>query len=146
MSVYPYARSRYTPRCSSISTRFCAFFYPLHTDFYYHHSIVETMSQSQTPATTTSNSNYQTIFDKALEAYKRKTKKDLRSHPLLSKLESCGTPDTVLATLREQIPGSNQSGDDKWTKWLNPTVNVLYNFSEVIGGGISLVRVRSFLE
>ena len=98
------------------------------------------MSQSQTPANTSSSSNYQDIFDRALEAYKRKTKKDLRSHPLLSKLESCHSPDTVLATLREQIPGTYQSGDNKWTKWLNPTVNVLYNFSAVIGGDIGLVR------
>ncbi|KAH9983384.1 hypothetical protein BJV74DRAFT_797431 [Russula compacta] len=82
-----------------------------------------TMSQSQTPTTTSSSSNYQAIFDRALEAYKRKTNKDLH---------------TVLATLREQIPGPYQSGDDRRTKWLGPTVNVLYNFSAVIGGGISL--------
>ncbi|KAH9983386.1 hypothetical protein BJV74DRAFT_797433 [Russula compacta] len=42
-------------------------------------------------------------------------------------------------------PGPYQSGDDRRTKWLNPTVNVLYNFSAVIGGGISLVRARRFL-
>ena len=106
-------------------------------------STVGTMSRSQTSATTSSSSNYEAVFDKALEAYERKTKKDLRSHPLLSKLESCDSPDIILVALREQV---SESGDDRRTKWLNPTVNVLYNFSEVIGGGISLVRVRSFLE
>jgi len=96
---------------------------------------------SQTPASTSSNSTYQSIFDNALEAYKNKTKKDLRSHPLFAKLEACNSPDAVLTTLRDQIPQLDQSRsiDDKLTKWLNPTVNVIYNFSQVIGGGASLV-------
>ena len=78
-------------------------------------------------AATTSSSNYQSIFDNAIEAYKKKTKRDLRSHPLLDKLQSCHSPDAVLNILYEQIPGFDQSSgtDDKLTKWLNPTVNVL---------------------
>ena len=98
---------------------------------------------SQTLVTTSSSSNYQTIFDNAIEAYKKKTKKDLRSHPLLTKLETCNSPDAVLTLLREQIPALDQSRsvDDKLTKWLNPTVNVLYTFSEAIGGGIGLVNI-----
>ena len=100
---------------------------------------------SQTPTATTSTSNYQAIFDSALEAYKKKTKKDLRSHPLLPKLQTCNSPDAVLAVLREQIPvfdqsHSTSSTSDRLTKWLNPTVNVLFPFSEAIGAGISLVR------
>ncbi len=98
---------------------------------------------SQTLATTSSSSNYQSIFDNALEAYKKKTKRDLRSHPLLTKLETCNSPDAVLTLLREQIPALDQSRsvDDKLTKWLNPTVNVLYTFSEAMGGGIGLVNI-----
>jgi len=95
---------------------------------------------SQTPTATTSSSNYQSIFDSAIEAYKKKTKKDLRSHPLLDKLQNCDSPDAVLNVLYEQIPGFDQShgADDKLTKWLNPTVNVLCTFSGVVGGGIGL--------
>ena len=95
---------------------------------------------SQTPTATTSYSNYQSIFDNAIEAYKKKTKKDLRSHPLLDKLQNCHSPGAVLSILYEQIPGFDQSRDTdvKLTKWLNPTVNVLCTFSAVIGGGISL--------
>ena len=98
---------------------------------------------SQTLATTSSSSNYQSIFDNALEAYKKKTKKDLRSHPLLTKLETCNSPGAVLTLLREQIPALDQSRsvDDKLTKWLNLTVNVLYTFSGAIGGGIGLVNI-----
>ena len=106
---------------------------------------------SQTPTASTSASNYQSIFDNAIEAYKNKAKKDLRSHPLLDKLQDCDSPDAVLSVLYQQIPGFDQSRgtDDKLTKWLNPIVNVLYTFSGVIGGGISLVsptelRVKSF--
>jgi len=98
------------------------------------------MSQIPIP---TSSSNYQSIFDNALEAYEKKTKEDLRSHPLLSKLESCHSPDAVLSVLREQISGFDQSRNtnERLTKWLNPTVNVLHTFSEAIGGGISLVNL-----
>jgi hypothetical protein len=97
---------------------------------------------SQNPTATTSTSNYQSIFDNAIEAYKKKTKKDLRSHPLLDKLQNCPSPDAVLTMLYQQIPEFDQSRgtDDKLTKWLNPTVNVLCVFSGVIGGGVGLVR------
>jgi len=106
-------------------------------------------AMSQTSTATTSSSNYQFIFDNALEAYKKKTKKDLRSHPLLPKLQTCKSPDAVLAVLREQIPifdqsHSTSSVNSRLTNWLNPTVNVLYTFSEATGAGISLVRIRGF--
>ena len=95
---------------------------------------------SQTPTSSTSYSNYQSIFDNAIKAYKKKTKQDLRSHPLLTKLQDCDSPDAVLKLLYQQIPGFDQSSgtDTKMTKWLKPTVNVLCTFSGVIGGGISL--------
>lgn len=111
-------------------------------DLSYRFSTVRKMSQ--TPASTSSNSNYQSIFDNALETYKKKTKKDLRSHPLFAKLESCNSPGAVLNTLQEQIPQLDQSRsiDDPLTKWLNPTVNVIYNFSQAIGGGVGLVSLN----
>ena len=104
---------------------------------------------SQTLTATTSTSNYQVIFDSALDAYKKKTKKDLRSHPLLPKLQTCNSPNAVLAVLREQIPVLDQSHgasntSDRLTKWLNPTVNVLYAFSEAIGAGIGQVSITTF--
>ena len=102
---------------------------------------------SQTSTAIPSSSNYQSIFDNALEAYKKKTKKDLRSHPLLPKLQTCNSPDAVIAVLREQIPifdlsHSTSSLNSRLTNWLNPTVNVLYKFSEAISAGISPVRIR----
>src|SRR6266478_6690055 len=92
----------------------------------------------------TSHSNFLLIFNAALESYKRKTKKDLASHPLLPSIQSCDSPEAVLTVLREQIPAFNQSqnGDDRLTKWVTPTVNVLYAFSATVGQGIGLVSIK----
>jgi hypothetical protein len=93
---------------------------------------------------TTSKSNYQLIFDNALATYKKKTGKDIISDPLLRRLESCDSPETVLTVLREKVPGFEQIGgsSDTLTKWLHPMVNVLYTFSSTIGGAVSLVSLR----
>lgn len=90
----------------------------------------------------------QLIFDDALEFYKMKTGKDLYSHPLLSKLETCDSPDTILIALQQQIPGFDKPGsingdDNKFTKWLDPTIKALMAFSSIIGGGVSLVSSAS---
>ena len=103
------------------------------------------MSTGPPPA---SHSNFLPIFNAALESYKHKTKKDLASHPLLSSLQSCGSPEAVLTVLREQIPAFNQSQnrDDELTKWVTPTVNVLYTFSATVGQGIGLVSIITLLS
>ncbi|KAI0288652.1 hypothetical protein BC826DRAFT_1177766 [Russula brevipes] len=64
-------------------------------------------------STIASNSNYQSILDNALDEYRKKTGKDLRSDPYLPSLN--------------------------W--WLDATVNVLYAFSVTINsvsGGINV--------
>ena len=78
-------------------------------------------------------------------AYRKKTGKDLRSDPLLAKLETCGSPDAVLTVLRDQLPGFYhlEGNDDKLTRWLDPTVNVLLAFSSTIGAGASSVKVSA---
>ena len=106
---------------------------------FYPQSIMSTV-----PSTSTSHSNFASIIDAALESYKRKTKHDLASHPLLPSLQSCDSSEAVLAVLREQIPpfGQSQNGDDSLTKWVTPTVNVLCAFSATLGQGIGLVSIR----
>ena len=96
-----------------------------------------TSTMSQTSA------NYQAIFDSALEVYKRKTGKDLTSHPLLGSFETCNSLDAVLAVLKAQIlgPGQPQSSGDKLLAWLNPTITVLNAFSATVGGGVNLVSL-----
>ena len=99
---------------------------------------------STEPSTSTSHSKFVPIFNAALETYRRKTKKDLASHPLLPSLESCDSPEAILAVFREQIPGfsESQDGDNGLTKWVTPTVNVLYAFSDTIGQGVGLVSIK----
>jgi hypothetical protein len=101
---------------------------------------------STIPSTSTSHSNFVSIFNAALESYKRKTKKDLASHPLLPSFQSCDSPEAILAVLRDQIPlfSQSQNGDDGLTKWVTPTVNVLSSFSATLGGGVGLVNIRMF--
>jgi hypothetical protein len=117
---------------------------------YIHHQVFLSSPRSimsTAPSTSTSQSNFVSIFNASLELYKRKTKKDLASHPLLPNLQSCGSPDAVLNVLREQVPAFNQSlnGDDRLTKWVTPTVNVLFSFSETIGQGVGLVNdIKTF--
>lgn len=96
------------------------------------------------PSTSTSPSNFVSIFNAALESYKRKTKKDLASHPLLPSLQTCDSPEAVLTVLREQVPAfsESQNCDDGLTKWVTPTVNVIYSFSETIGQGVGLVNTE----
>jgi hypothetical protein len=90
---------------------------------------------SKIPLTaTTSSPNFETIFTAALEAYKKKTKKDIASHPLAAEVQSCDYSSAILAVLRAQVQVNvqAQSADEKWTKWLDPTVNVVSTFSAVL--------------
>jgi hypothetical protein len=103
-------------------------------------------TMSAVPSTSTSHSHFASIFNAALEKYKRKTKQDLAKHPLLPRLQSCHSPEAILTVLREQTPEFNQSqnGDDELTKWVTPTVNVLYSFSATLGGLVGLVNNTIF--
>ena len=106
------------------------------------------ITMSSEPSTSTSHSNFVSVFNAALDAYTSKTKKDLASHPLLPSLQSCNSSEAILTVLREQIPAfgesQGQNGDDRLTKWVTPTVNVLYAFSDTLGQGIGLVSIKIF--
>ncbi|KAH9047747.1 hypothetical protein EDB84DRAFT_1673406 [Lactarius hengduanensis] len=98
------------------------------------------MSQVPPASTSTSSTNFETIFGAALEGYNKQTKKDIISHPLAVQLQSCDSPSAILAVLRAQVQAFDQSqiADEKLTKWLDPTVNVLYAFSATLGEGVGL--------
>ena len=92
-----------------------------------------------------SSSNFQLILNNALDEYKKRTKKDLLAHPLFFELQSCNSSSTILAALQQQLQGLEQSrrSDDRWTRWLDPTVNVLFTLSATLGEGVGLVCVRT---
>ncbi|KAH9061892.1 hypothetical protein EDB87DRAFT_1576225 [Lactarius vividus] len=97
-------------------------------------------NMSQVPSIATSSTIFETIFRTALEAHKERTNKDIASHPLAVQLQSCDSPNAILAILRAQVQAfdQSQSANEKLTRWLEPTVNVLYAFSGILGGGVGL--------
>jgi hypothetical protein len=88
--------------------------------------------------------NFQSIFSTALKAYERRTKTDILAHPLASQLQACTSPSSILAVLQGQANdlAQAQSSDERLTKWLDPTINVLLAFSATLGSGVSLVRLK----
>ena len=109
----------------------------------YHHSFI----MSHTASASASSSRFESIFNSALDAYEKRTKQDLPSHPLLPRLQSCNSADAIIAVLREQIPAFSQSqaSNDRFSTWLIPTVNVLCAFSAALGEGVGLVNTTMFL-
>jgi hypothetical protein len=102
-------------------------------------------SSSKNPATTVSSSNFNLIFEKALNAYKAKTKQDLIAHPLASQLHACNSAASIQTVLQDQVHQfeKTRSADKRLRQWLNPTINVLYAFSAILCEGTSLVSVKS---
>jgi hypothetical protein len=98
---------------------------------------------SNAPTTATSRFNLDSIFSSAFQAYKKQTRKDITSHPLAIELQSCHCPDVILAILQKQIPlvGQSQSSNERFAKWLVPTVNVIYALSATLGEGVGLVNI-----
>ncbi|KAH9009821.1 hypothetical protein EDB84DRAFT_1570969 [Lactarius hengduanensis] len=96
---------------------------------------------SQAPSTSTSSSNFQFIFNAALKAYEKKTKKDLLAHPLAAQLQACNSPADILVVLQDKVKELDQSrsADERLSRWLNPTIDVLYAFSATLGEGVGLV-------
>jgi len=96
---------------------------------------------SSTPTPSTSRSNFDSIFNSALQAYKKKTGKDITSHPLATELQSCDSSDAILAVLRREIPSVDQfqSGHEGFAK----CVNVLYAFSAALGEAAGLVIIAT---
>ncbi|KAN0141641.1 hypothetical protein V8E53_000103 [Lactarius tabidus] len=85
--------------------------------------------------------NYQPILDQALKEYKRKTGKELTTHPLAEEIKGCSSPEAILAVLQGKANELNQSqsSDERLTKWLSPTVNVLSALSATLGQGVGMI-------
>ena len=102
---------------------------------------------SQIPTTAVASSRFQAIFRDALKSYQKQTKKDLTAHPLASQLQSCDSTSAIIVVLQDQVRefDKSHSGDERLTKWLNPTVNVLCAFSAAVSGGVGLVSLGTVL-
>ena len=97
------------------------------------------------PTAPSASSNFQLIINNALDKYKKLTKNDLLSHPLASTLQSCNSPGAILAVLHQQLEGLDQSrsSDERLSRWLDPTINVLNALSSTLAAGVGLVRLST---
>ena len=95
-------------------------------------------------STPSSSSNFQLIFNSAVEAYEKRTKRNLLAHPLALQLQKCDSPASIFAVLQSQVDDLERArkGDERLTKWLGPTINVLIAFSDTLGEGVSLVCLK----
>ena len=100
---------------------------------------------SRIQSTVSSSSSFNSIIYHALEVYEKRAKKNLLSHPLAEQLQTCNSPGAILQVLQQQVLKINQSqsGDEMLTKWLDPTVKVLYAFTEALGEGVGLVCFKT---
>ena len=96
---------------------------------------------SQIHSTISLSSSFHSIINNALKAYEKRTKNNLLFHPLAEQLQTCNSPGAILQVLQQQVEKVNrsQTGDEMLTKWLDPTVKVLYAFTEALGEGVGLV-------
>ena len=96
---------------------------------------------SHAHATGSSSSKFELILNNALDKYKKRTKKDLLAHPLAAQLQSCNSPSAILTVLHQQLQSldQSQSSDERWSRWLGPTVSVLYPLSSTLAAGVGLV-------
>ena len=103
------------------------------------------MSQAHATTTSSSSTNFQLIMNNAMDKYKKRTKTDLISHPLAAQLQSCSSSAEILAVLQQQVQGLDQSrsSDERWSRWLDPTVNVIYVISSTLAAGVSLVCLKT---
>ncbi|KAH9987291.1 hypothetical protein BJV74DRAFT_796533 [Russula compacta] len=71
------------------------------------------------------------------KSIERKLGKTLAADPLLRRLETCHSSDDILTILQMRVPSDDQSrnGEDRLTKWLKLTVNVLNTLSVTVGEG-----------
>ena len=125
-----------------------------------------TYNITPTASSSLSESNLKAIFEKSLEEYKEKTEVDLRTDPLMAKLQNCDTLDDFLTVLDDHVGNTKKytsgnpppstfdrlrgkvekfkkstSDDIKWTKWLKPIVHVLHAFSSVAGTSVAIVNL-----
>src|SRR6266567_8682894 len=139
------SRRRLSAKCCTVTASACTCMYLRRVALFFPHHPPRNSSplglMSHTHTTSASSSNFQLCFGDALKAYEKRTKKDLLTHPLAPQLQRCNSPSSILDVLQQQVQELNQSQrrNERWTRWLDPTVKVLHAFSEILGEGVTLV-------
>ena len=94
------------------------------------------------------SSHLQPILDTAVNEYRKKTKINLLLHPLSAKFDECDSSNSVLTVFQQQVlgvdPPQSSDDDDVLTRWLYPTVKVIFTFSTTLREGVDLVCSMSW--
>ena len=144
---HPQARSRKYPRPTRGSARRPRNCSSLHRPLLCTNKLLSLILMSHAHATVPSSSstgtNFQLVINNALDNYKKRTKHDLITHPLAAQIQSCNSPSAILAILHQQVQELDQSrsSDERWSRWLDSTVNVIYVLSSTLAAGVSLVCI-----
>ena len=94
-------------------------------------------NQTASPST----DNFAAIFNAASAEYQTLTGKSLDTHPIVTQLDNCLTPEAISNVLRTQAQAFSKfrKGDERLMAWLDPTIHILFTFSDTLGEGIGLV-------
>ena len=97
--------------------------------------------------TNPSTSNFNVIFEAALNEYEILTGQDLRTYPFFVALESFNSPDAILNVFRTQTQAFDKvrKNNKKLIDLLAPIVEILFEFSAALGEGVDVVSLRFFL-
>jgi len=85
--------------------------------------------------------NFTAIFNAATTKYYSVTGTRLETHPLATQLDTCRSPEAFSGLLQTQAQAFSKfrKADEKLMAWLDPTVHILFTFSETLGEVIGLV-------
>jgi hypothetical protein len=85
-------------------------------------------------------SNFQSILD-AVDKYAEQTGINLKQNPFADKVKGCDSPDAVLLLLQENVKAFKDYRDQnrKFIDCLNPVVQFIHAFSEILGEVAGLV-------
>ena len=99
-------------------------------------------------STSTLDSNLPAIIDAALDEYTKQTGINLTQNPFSHKIHHSDSPDDIqgLFQEREKEFTEYRDGNRNLINCLKPVVQVLHALSGVLGAGISIVSLTSFIS
>jgi hypothetical protein len=103
---------------------------------------IQILSSMSTPDSCLST--FRPIFTEALEQYKQKTKTDLLTHPLFTKIKDSDTSEKVIDILASTCDAFANDFQKKAFKWIKPMVHVLTSITSVMGDGSTVVSACLF--
>ena len=109
---------------------------------------LRTFYHSLMSSTSTSTSNFQSIFDAALSDYSKQTGIDLATHTLAQDLQNFHSPDVFLDLLQDRAKQfqAYRDGNRKLINCLKPVVQVLHTLSGILAEATASVGLPGHLS